>query len=148
MWTERAEIERAIAELGLMAEISALPDLEAQRIHAAIEARFADRRGARWIWEHLKLPCASRTFDDDRAFERLPRLIPEASGSLVFLPGSGSDVVCAYVGEIRSIVRVLGECPAFEYCIAPASLDWLVGENHHRVLYAVGEPVEARLPNL
>jgi hypothetical protein len=146
MWTERDDVERAIGELGLSAELVALPEVEARRIYREIEARFADRQGARWIWEHLRLPSVSRTFEDDRAFERLPRLVPE--GPLLFFPGSDSDILCAYVGEIGAIASVIADCAAFEYCIAPAGLEWLVGENHHGLLYAVGEPLASRLRNM
>lgn len=146
MWTERAEVERAIRELGLSAELVAIPDVEAQRIYLEIESRFADQRDARWIWEQLRGPCVSRLFEDDRAHERLVHLIPK--GSVVFFPGSDSDNTCAYVGEIDAIVRVLTDCPHFEYCIAPAGLEWLLGENHHGVVYAVGEPLASRLRKL
>lgn len=146
MWTEREEVERAIGELGLSAALVAIPDVEAQRIYLEIESRFADQKGARWIWEHLRGPCVSRTFEDDRAHERLVRLIPK--GSVVFFPGSDSDTVSAYVGEIDAIVKVLADCPHVEYCIAPAGLEWLLGENHHRVMYAVGEPLASRLQNI
>jgi hypothetical protein len=45
-------------------------------------------------------------------------------------------------------VRVIADCPAFEYCIAPAGLEWLLVENHHGVLYAIGEPVASRLQHM
>jgi hypothetical protein len=148
MWTEREEVERAIGELGFSAELVALADVDALRIYREIEVRFADRQGATWIWEHLRFPIASRTFDDDRAFERLLLVVRDATDRVVFFPGSDSDTVCGYVGTIAAVVGVLGQCPAFEYVIAPLGLEWLVGENHHGVLYAVGEPVASCLRGL
>jgi hypothetical protein len=145
-WTTREEVKRAIAELALGANLVALESEEAQRIYRSIEDPFANLRGGRWIWEHFKVPYVSRSFGDDRAFERLAHVVPEGAGPLTFFPGSDDgSVVCAYTGDIASVVRVLGECPAFEYLIVPPGLEWLVGENHHRVLYAVGEPVATRL---
>jgi hypothetical protein len=146
MWTEREEVNRAIAELGLGAKLVALADDEAQRIYRSIEDPFANMRGGRWVWEHFKVPYVSKSFDDDRPFERLPRIVPDAASPLTFFPGSDDgSAVSAYVGDIDAVVRVIAGCPAFEYLIVPPGLEWLVGENHHGVLYAVGEPVASRL---
>jgi hypothetical protein len=54
-------------------------------------------------------------------------------------------VVCAFRGPLDAIVAVIGDCPAFEYCIAPSGLHGLVGENHHGVVYAAGERTASRL---
>ena len=43
---------------------------------------------------------------------------------------------------------MLAECYAFEYYLVPTDLAWLVCENNHGVLLAVGEPVRTRLASL
>jgi hypothetical protein len=93
----------------------------------------------------LRLPGVSRNFDDDRAFERLPQLVLDSTENLVFFPASDGDLVFAYRGTIVAIVRILGDCSFMEYCIVPATLEWLLCENHHGALIAVGEPVASRL---
>lgn len=42
-------------------------------------------------------------------------------------------------------MRVLGEHHLFEYFIVGWHLEWMVGENHHDVLFAVGEPLASKL---
>ena len=54
-----------------------------------------------------------------------------------------SFVVCE--GSIEDIRDVIGECFGFEYFVTPKDLDWLLCENHHDVLIAVGDAVRARL---
>jgi hypothetical protein len=146
MSTVRQQVEQAVAQRGWT--LTAVADDDARRIYVEIEMRFTGQRGATWVWEHLRLPCASRTFEDDRAYERLPLIIPDQSQDLLFFPDTEDDPRCAFRGPIDAIVSVLADCPAFEYCIAPIDLGWIICENHHGVLIAVGEPVESRLRNL
>ena len=40
---------------------------------------------------------------------------------------------------------MLGEITHFEYFLVPKKLDWLLCENHHEVLYGVGEPIIEKL---
>jgi hypothetical protein len=145
---EEANVERSIRELGIDTKLRPYSHAEAQRLYDELESRFAEKKGARWIWEHLRLPSSSRQFSDQRAFERLPRLIPNSSEELVFIPGSDNDTVCAYRGTIDVITAVIADCSAFEYCVTPLGMDWLVCENHHGVLIAVGDPVVSRLPEI
>jgi hypothetical protein len=146
--SEQEEVERAIAELRLEGTLRAVSAAEALELYGALEGRFADRRGACWIWEHLRARPGSRCFTDEKPFTRLPVSVPIASEELLFFPGSDEHPPCAFRGTIDVITRVLGNCFAFEYCVAPPAMDWLVCENHHDVLFAVGEVVEARLAAL
>jgi hypothetical protein len=57
-------------------------------------------------------------------------------------PGHSFAVCEGAIGDIRDVI---GECPGFECYIAPKGLDWLLCENHHDFLIAVGGPVRSRL---
>jgi hypothetical protein len=138
------EMDRAVVGLGTRT-LTGIPSDEAGRLLAAIENRFSRAPGKRWIWEHLSGDSVSRRFEDDRAFARLPAVVPDLAEPLLFLPGSNEPVAHAYRGTIDAIADVIGECSAFEYLIAPNDLAWLICENHHGVLVAVGEPVATRL---
>src|SRR5262245_59728019 len=107
MWTERDEVERSIRELDLANKLTAVPLDQAQALYDRLEARFAAQPGARWIWQHLRPPTTSLHFTDDRAFERLPLIVPPPADDLLFFPGSDEDRVCAYRGPIDAIVAVL-----------------------------------------
>jgi hypothetical protein len=143
-YTVRADVERSIEELGL-AHLVRLPSAEAEGLFKEIDARFVEGARRRWIWESFRLPHASRRFEDDKAFARLPLLVPSVAERLLFFPRSDADATCAYEGTIDTIVAVIGDCAAFEYCIVPPGLEWLLCENHHGVLMAIGEPVQSRL---
>jgi hypothetical protein len=145
MWTEKGEVDRAIEELQLTERLLTCTTEEAKRLYRELERRFSVRPGAKWIWEHFRFPGTSQHSDDDRAFERLSLVVPSTSEELMFFPGSDQDAVCAYRGTIGAITNVIAECPSFEYCITPRGLEWLICENHHGVLMALGEPVESRL---
>jgi hypothetical protein len=145
MSTVKQQVEQAVAQLGPGRTLTAVADHDARRIYVEIEMRFTGQRGATWVWEHLCLPCASRTFEDDRAYEPLPLITPSRAQDLILFPDSAEDPRYAYHGTIDAIVSVLADSPTFEYCIVPIGLGWLICENHHGLLIAVGEPVESRL---
>jgi hypothetical protein len=149
MWTERAEVERSIRELALDQKLRAIPDREATALYGALEERFSSRTGARWIWEHFRGAHAFLTpsKEQNQSYQALRRVVP-AANDLLFIPGSDEDDVCAFRGDLDSILLVIGDCPYFEYCIFPSDLCWLVGENHHGSLFAAGEPVTSRLASL
>jgi hypothetical protein len=52
-------------------------------------------------------------------------------------------VVCE--ASIEDIRDVIGECFGFEYYVVPKGLEWLLCENHHDILIAVGDAVRGRL---
>lgn len=43
---------------------------------------------------------------------------------------------------------IIGDSFAFEYYLIHPSFSWLVGENHHSIMFAVGAPVADRLKRL
>jgi hypothetical protein len=49
-------------------------------------------------------------------------------------------------GKPSAAQRVIGECCGFEYYLIAKDLTWLLCENHHDWLIAIGEQVRSRLP--
>lgn len=82
--------------------------------------------------------------DDRQRLALLEGMLGDASPELVFLPASDKDVELAYVGTPKAIIAAIGDSSCSEYVIAPPGLDWLICENHHQVMVAVGEPVASR----
>jgi hypothetical protein len=142
------DVARAISELGLASKLEAVLAGEARRLYDAIEARFASSTRARWIWEHFRTPGVSYQLAGDGVFGALAEIVPSATALLLYFPGSDEDVVAAYRGTIDAIVAVIGDCSFHEYVVSPLGAEWLVCENHHGVVIAVGEPVESRLRSL
>ena len=139
------DVRRAINELGLEGKLQELAADEASRRYASIDGRFSSSPGARWIWEHLRPKGTSCQFAAGRAFTRLAEIVPSEIEQLLFFAGSDKAPKATYRGTIDAIAAVIGDCSFFEYLIVPLSTDWLVCENHHGAVIAVGDPVESRL---
>ncbi len=56
--------------------------------------------------------------------------------------------VCVIEATASDIVAILEECSLCEFCVAPPEFDWMICENHHDNIYAVGSPVRERLAAL
>lgn len=147
----RDYLMRCASEAGLGPDdLRPLPDGPAAEVAAAIAGRFGD--AVRLLWLPAGPPCglpvASRHFEDDRGWDRVARLAPdpEAPVWLAAENWRGATPRC-YVFESRpaAIRRVLGEAHGFEYLVASRRLDWLLAEDHHSVMTAVGAPVVERL---
>jgi hypothetical protein len=83
----RNEVDRARRELGFEEVLHLFSSDEASQLYKQIEARFSVKPGARWIWEHLRLPASFRQFPDDRAYLRLPLLVSDANEEVLSWPG-------------------------------------------------------------
>jgi hypothetical protein len=53
-----------------------------------------------------------------------------------------------YEGRIDAITAILDEAWAFEFYVVSKKLEWLLCQNHHDVMMAVGEPMVTRLVSL
>jgi hypothetical protein len=148
MWSVRGEVSDAVDRLGL-SSVGTFAGAEERALYSALEARFSTMSNARWIWEHLIGPSVSRQCDDGSSWvAHVARLVADPVERLLFFAGSDGEEVCVVEAVISEIVAILGECPAFEYCIAPRDLSWMLCENHHDVLVAVGSEVPDRLAAL
>ena len=127
--SERDEVTKAARELALLAsKFRILSKQEAAPALAAIEAHFVKEAGHHWWWEAFRdLPMARTHFADGTGWSHLSQIVPPESGLVWFVLESSP------------------ECWAFEYYVVAQSLDWLVCENHHDVVYAVGKAVAEKL---
>jgi hypothetical protein len=53
-----------------------------------------------------------------------------------------------YETTAENLIKVLEEMYLFDFYICPKKYDWLVTEEHHGVILAVGEPVASKLRDL
>jgi hypothetical protein len=94
----------------------------------------------RW-WENFRGNTAS--FHTSNAYKLLPKLLPH-NQPLWFIAEDSSKknaYFWVYEADAEAIVQVLAESHQFEYYIVSKKRDWLLCENHHEVLVAVGEPM-------
>ena len=112
------------------------------------EARRAFVKGEdrRWWWESLRLPHVSRRFSTGDGWRRLAEIAPDPNELVWFI--AEEDRLPFYpVFEMTpsNASLILGECYGFEYYLVSKNFDWLICENHHDTMFAVGDDVSATL---
>jgi hypothetical protein len=141
------EIEAARRTLNLRDdEFRRLSEVEAKQIYEEAEAHFVRSAGRTWWWEDFRHTPASATFHDQHAYERITQIVPDTKARAYLIPESDAGKwPLVYACTVLAAQRVLGECYAFEYYLVAMDRQWLLCENHHGVLMAIGEPAETRL---
>lgn len=91
-------------------------------------------------WFHTS-PCRVL---DGRSLEHLLQVVPDATLP-VWVVTFWGDPPEVFASTPAAIAAVFAECHLFEFFVVPKDLSWLVGENHHDYLIAVGEHVASRL---
>jgi hypothetical protein len=142
----RDEIESARRRLGFSADqLVEVNDDEARALTAAFLSRFTGGVDARWWWEHFRLPVATATFADGKGFTRISALVPDAREKVWFVAEDDQvPYFPVYEATPADAQEVIGECYGFEYYLIAKDLSWLLCENHHDTMIAVGT-LQARL---
>lgn len=145
--TAAAWIEDAVATLGLSpSEIFVLSDADAAELIRSVGPRFVDDPTRRSWWERLRQPSASLHVADGRGFDLVASLVPSACERVLLVASDGAPPMWPVFDVARgSLAPVLGQCPGFEYLILASDHSWLMGENHHDVVFAAGDAVVERL---
>lgn len=143
------EISGAVARLGWpTSRLRVLATGEASETWRRVEARFVvePRSGWWWSWFRPEPVTARYIGEASYGYRHITDVVASNSDLLWLIAGDCLDrsfVVCE--GGIGDIRDVIGECYGFEYYIVPKDLSWLLCENHHDVLIAVGDEIRARL---
>ena len=138
-------IRDAVNSLGLQARVRQLNAQEAAKAVAATEGRFISGRNSRWWWERLndELRIVSHAPDAD-GYKLVELICPDEPAWLIASDDEDPPWP-VFIGMPKDLVRVIGECHHFEYSVASPRLEWLVIENHHSEVIAVGEPAAGKL---
>jgi hypothetical protein len=136
----REEIDDARRRLGLSTDqFAEVEDGQARELTAAFLSRFTGGEDVRWWWERFTPPVASARFSDGKGFTRISVVVPDANERVWFV---AEDAELPYfpIYETTPALaqQVIGECYGFEYYIIAKDLSWLLCENHHDRLIAVG----------
>jgi hypothetical protein len=139
------ELSDAVKKLGIGPDhFRRVTSDEAGEIIDAIERLFLDRNTRPW-WENLRSRSLSVAFRDQRGFERLPKIVPSSDTAWFVADDPWTLSLLPYKASASAIKGVLGESTAFEYYIVSGDMDWLICENHHGFLIAVGLKAVDRL---
>jgi hypothetical protein len=92
-------------------------------------------------WENFKGSTAS--FHTRHAYKLLAKLLPPDQALWFIAEDSNKKNAgfWVYEADAEAIVQVLAQSHRFEYYVVSKKRDWLLCENHHEVLIAVGEPM-------
>lgn len=118
---------------------------------AEILGRFTRHRDQHpWLWDDLKeVPSTLALGEPAESLRALPLVLPERTPAWFlaedFSGGKRHSAFWLFDTDTDALVHVLGEHHLFEYAVVGRHLEWLVAENHHNTLFAVGEPVVSRL---
>ena len=145
----KVEIHEAVKRLGLPdSRFRIVSENESSQVWREVETRFVSEPFGGWWWCHFRNESAEASYvgKEPSAFQYIVDIVPLDLGPLWFIVGASPDhsfVVCE--GAIEDIRDVIGECYYFEYYVVPKELDWVLCENHHDVLIAIGDAVATRL---
>lgn len=141
-----SEIEQARRTLRLTDnDLRLLPEEEGRKIYHAAESQFVATPGRRWWWEDLRQTAITCHFDEDNGWEYLSALVPSPEERVWFIAGDDPRAVLVYESTPGVIQKIVGECYYFEYIIVARNFRWLLGENHHGLMFAIGEGVAINL---
>jgi len=101
-------------------------------------------RDSLWLWDDLQEPCHALIRPD------VCRVIRPASTPVWFMTEDHGRTkrhsnYWLFEGDLGAVVDVIENHYHMEYYVVSRKLDWMLLENHHDVLYGVGEWIVARL---
>jgi hypothetical protein len=136
----REEIDEARRRLGLSTdEITEVPEGEARPLTSEFLSHFTGGVDSRWWWERFTLPDAAYRFEDGKGFTHITTLVPDAHERIWFVAEDDQlPYFPVYDATPAVAQRIIGECYGFEYYLIAKDLSWLLCENHHDMVIAVG----------
>jgi hypothetical protein len=144
MWTAFNKIDEAVRSLNIPEE--RFQQLSEQQSWAALERIKMKYLGGflpdLW-WEHYADAEAHQPAEP--GFTLLKTICPEHD---IYFIAHDDNKHKIYKSNVDTVTQILGECPAFEYTIAGKNLDWLITENHHDYIVAVGYKAKVKLNRL
>ena len=147
METVADSIDNAIRTLGLpAAAIRKLAPVDADRVYTAALHHFVATPSPAWWWESFRQESTSRAFLGDSGWNHLLELVPDPEEKVWFITEEdASPFYIVYEASPRALRQLLGECYFFEYYLIDQDHEWLLCENHHRMVFAIGREARERL---
>ena len=145
--TVKDEIQRAIQRLGLNESAMRLLSYgEGRSVFNAVVSYFVASGDRRWWWEDFRFPSTSARFTDQKGYQRIESIVRNQREKVWFIVEEDRlPFYPVYDATPEAIQAVIGKCYGFEYYLVAQDLSWLICENHHDVLIAIGAEVEERL---
>lgn len=141
------ELRQAAAKLRLSpSEMRELPEPENADVVTAVLSNFVKSGHRRWWWEDFREPGVARRFHEGDGWKRIPGIVPDCMERIWFMAEDGRVAPYrVYETTPETASALVGECSGFEYYLVAKNLSWLICENHHHVVIAIGDQVEQQL---
>ena len=131
-------VKEAVNALGLPGRVRHVSDEhESAQIVNSVKGTFVSPHSGPFWWEHLQRSAVTR--HTDRGYQWLPQIAPTPDIDCWLITGLDMETTEVFRCTPADAATILGECPPFEYALVDLRCRWMVIENHHDVLIAVGE---------
>ncbi len=146
----RDEIQDAIQRLGLIdSDIKLLMDEEGIKIFNNALAHFVLSEDRRWWWEGFRFPSTAVRFTGQAGFTCIEKIVPNKKVKVWFIAEDDQlPFYPVYEATPEAVQSEIGECYGFEYYLIAKDFGWLLCENHHDNVIAIGMEVERNLSQL
>lgn len=116
LFSNKQHIAKARQELGLnKADLCEIPPLEAKPILKNIMDRFCTRQDARWWWQYFRKSLPTYSLGLAQAYNSLDQIVPDKNEKVwLVVEEYNPEGFRLYLGTVRNIQKVIGECPGFE----------------------------------
>jgi hypothetical protein len=145
MWTIQKEIKKIVRDLQIAADqFHRLDERREHKVLQDVKRHFLTDFDASFWWESFRYESGSRPLDNPH--KHLPDLCPNEGKKIWLIPCEDDESVYDTFPEIA--VRIIDECPPFEYAVIDKKLEWLFLENHHNLMCASGAKAVLRLKEI
>jgi hypothetical protein len=136
----KTEIQNAINKLKLTtSDIQLLDNDTGENVFNECVAYFRKSGDRRWWWEDFKFSTFS-VIGLEYPFNHLDKIIPLNEGKVwLIVEDNYEPFYPVYDCNPKVIEKVIAECFGFEYYVIDKKKEWLLCENHHDRLIAIGD---------
>jgi hypothetical protein len=123
-----------------------LPPDEARPVFDRALATFTGGKDVRWWWERFPNTAESMWSENDAGFRHIGDLVPSPIERIWFVVEDDDAEFFPVIDTTPEVAQaVVAECFCFEYYLFSKAFSWLVAENHHGYLFAIGSPAVSNL---
>lgn len=124
-------------------EIRVLDTEEAEQLSHLVAERFGFPLDRIWWWEVLPDDAVAVPYEGQQGLDRLLEVLPYQKELLLFVTDDMLPPWPCVSGTSMALVNMLRELRFFEYFVVDSELKWIVFDNHHNVLFALGRPLHS-----
>jgi len=127
-------VNQALGALGNPADVTELPADAAVAVAMRAMGTFVVGDPRAW-WLSLKLPARQVEVPPGSGFDYLRGAWPIGHSRAYFIPEDETGKYRVLDATLDGVVRLLQDCPFFEFYVVAKDFSWLLAESDHNVLW-------------